>query len=115
MKNKGVIIVTKYIGNAFSINMIPEDGLLSVKTITKAQFIKAGNHSKSIIGHPEIAKLFGLPLNRESITLKKGDMLYVVMPQNRQKVDEIVPSGTTYEFVPESEGYTYKVLQVLDK
>lgn len=105
----------KYIGNAFSINMIPEDGVLSVKTITKNQFIRAGTHAKSIMGHPEIAKIFGLPLNRESITLKKGDMLYVVMPENRQKINQVVPSGATYNFVPESEGYTYKVVQVLDR
>lgn len=102
----------KYIGNAFSINMIDGDGTITVKTITKNQFVKAGNHAKSIIGHPEIAKLFGLPLNRESITLKKGDMLYVVTPASRPMAHQIVENGAKYEFVPESQGYTYKVIQV---
>lgn len=104
----------KYIGNAFSVNMISEDMLISVKTITKKQFLRAGTHAKSIIGHPEIAEQFNLPLNRESITLKKGDMLYIVTPAKRQKVGEVVESGTKYEFVPESEGYTYKVIQAID-
>lgn len=106
----------KYIGNGFSMGMITnEDVLISVKTITKNQFLRAANHSKSIIGHPEIAELFGLPLNRESITLKKGDILYIVSPTTRPKANQVVENGATYNFIPESEGYTYKQIQLLDR
>jgi len=103
----------KYIGNAFSINMIPDEAIISIKTITKTQFIRAGKHAKSIIGHPEIADLFNLKLNREGISLKKGDMLYIVTPSQRLHQKERVEDGAAYRFVPESEGYTYKIVQVL--
>ena len=108
--------MVKYIGNGFSMGMIPnEDILISVKTITKTQFIKAGNHAKSIIGHPEIAEIFDLPLNRESITLKKGDILYIVSPSTRPKANQMVENGARYEFIPEEMGYTYKQIQILEK
>ncbi len=107
----------KYIGNAFSMSMIKdyETVLISVKNITKSQFIKAGNHAKSIIGHPEIAELFDLPLNRESITLRKGDILYIVTPNQRPKANQMVENGARYTFIPENEGYLYKQIQVLEK
>lgn len=111
-----VMNMVKYIGNGFSMGMIEnEDVLISIKTITKNQFIKAGNHAKSIIGHPEIAKIFDLPLNRESITLKKGDILYIVSPTTRPMANQMVENGAKYTFIPEEEGYTYKQIQVLDK
>ena len=110
-----MIQMVKYIGNAFSVNMIDGDGTITIKTITKNQFMKAGNHAKSIIGHPEIAKNFNLPLNRESITLKKGDQLFVVTPATRPMANQEVANGATYNFIPEEEGYTYKVIQVLEK
>lgn len=104
----------KYVGNGFSMGMVPDEQVyIKVDTITKKQFMNASTHAKSIIGHPEIAENFNLPLNRESITLQKGDILYIVSPTRRLKEGEIVENGTTYTFVPESMGYTYKQIQIL--
>ena len=110
--------MVKYIGNGFSAGMIKNDigtVLISITPITKKQFVNAGKHAKSIIGHPEIAKLFDLPLNRETVYLGRGDMLYIVQPERRQKENEVVENGAKYTFVPESEGYIYKCIQVLEK
>ena len=75
--------------------------------------MKAGKTAKSIIGHPEIAKNFNLELNRESITLQKGDELFVVTPSKRPAEGKTVENGAKYEFIPESEGYTYRKLEVI--
>lgn len=102
----------KYIGNAFSPNMVDE-GTIKIEKINKNEFIEASKDSKSVIGHPEISKLFNLELNRESIYLNKGDILYVVVPSKRPMENKIVENGGKYEFIPESEGYTYKKITVL--
>ena len=103
----------KYIGNAFSTSMVGE-ALIKINTITKDEFVKAGETAHSIIGHPEIAKNFGLPLNRESVVLNKGDVLFVVTPARRPMENQNVQSGTKYEFVPETEGYSYKRVEILE-
>ena len=108
----------KYIGNAFSPAMIKGDigdVLIKITNITKKQYLNARDHSKSIVGHPEIAELFDLPLNRESVYLGKGDILYIVLPERRQKENQSVENGAKYEFVPESEGYVYKAIQILEQ
>ena len=102
----------KYIGNAFSINMIDE-GEIKITNISKQDFINAGKTATSIVGHPEIAELFNLKLNRTSIYLTKGDVLFVVSPKIRPMENQKVESGTKYEFVPENMGYVYKKVEVL--
>ena len=108
----------KYIGNAFSPAMInDEDGSvhLVITSITKSQFLKVRDKCKSIMGHPEIAEYFDLPFNRESIRLHRGDILYIVLPLHRYRAGEQVKYGDKYEFIPEEQGYTYKMIQVLEK
>ena len=102
----------KYIGNAFSVAMIDGDFTVSIKTINKEEFVEAGKTARSIVGHPEIAEHFGLQLNRESITLKEGDVLYVVTPTRRPAENKTVENGAKYEFVPESEGYAYRRIEI---
>ena len=102
----------KYIGNGFSVSMVDGDATITIKTIDKEAFIRAGETAKSIIGHPEIAQKFGLQLNRESITLHEGDVLYVVTPSRRPAENKTVENGARYEFIPESMGYTYKKIEV---
>lgn len=47
---------------------------LSVREI-KREEIPSDAHS--VIGHEDLANILGVPFNRESITLQKGDVLYV--------------------------------------
>ena len=101
-----------YIGNGFSVAMLREDATIRIQTITKQEFLDAGKTAYSIIGHPEIANHFGLRLNRETVTLTEGDVLYVVTPSKRPKAGELVENGAKYQFIPESEGYAYKKIRV---
>ena len=99
----------EYIGNAFSLGMTPyEEVNIRVETISKEDFCRAGRTAYSVIGHPEIAEMFGLPLNRESVTLERGDVMYVVNPMRRPNAGMTVENGCKYQFIPESEGYVYK-------
>ena len=108
----------KYIGNAFSPAMIKKtegDVIISIKTISKQQFMKAKNHAKSIIGHPELAEYFDLTLNRESISLKRGDMLYIALPSKRYKEGKIIMYGGSEQFNVQNADFTFKLIQVLEK
>lgn len=111
-----------YIGNAFSINMIQQhEALLKIEMIDKTTFRdkirmidKYPQGVKSIIGHPEIAKTFNAPLNRESITLSYTDVLFIVVPSHRPYENQIIENGHKYEFIPESEGYSYYRVEILN-
>ena len=105
--------MTNYIGNAFSASMVGNN-LAKFEKITKGDFVKAGKTAKSVVGHPEIAQLFGLELNRESISLKAGDVLYIVTPAQRLMAGKTVENGAKYEFVPEEQGYVYKKVTILE-
>ncbi len=103
----------KYISNAFAASMINE-GTVKFEKISKEMFINAGKTSKSIIGHPEIAQHFNLELNRESITLEKGDVLFVVTPSKRPMEGKMVEDGAKYQFITEDEGYEYRKITVVE-
>lgn len=66
----------KYVSNAFSLQM-----LLSQKraTVTVRELSEAPDLSgaQSFIGHQEIASILGVPMNRASLKLQAGDVLYV--------------------------------------
>ena len=98
--------MTYYISNAFSPNMIQDEGVVRITRIQKEDFVKAGEYANSVIGHPEIAEAFGLEYNRESISLLPGDVLYIVTPGHR-------PKNQLYTFVPEEKGWIYRRIEVL--
>lgn len=72
----------KYLGNSFSINMLDADPY-SIVQVKKIEREDVPHDCKSIIGHPATANLltklmgYDIPVNRESVALKKGDELYV--------------------------------------
>lgn len=102
----------KYLGNAFSLQMLSLEGesLVSVKTLTKEEFKKElKGDFVSAVGHADTAQVLadelGLKIetNRISINLKKGDVLLVA-----QLVGGRLPEGATT--LPE--GFTFKYLKV---
>lgn len=102
----------KYLGNAFSLQMLSLGGesLVSIKTLTKEEFKKElSGGFISAIGHVDTAKVLtdelGLDIeqNRISISLEKGDVLLVA-----QLVGGRLPEGATT--LPE--GFTFKYLKV---
>lgn len=89
----------KYLANAFSMQMVKhllDDGLdihmYRIPRPKKAYLKKM----YSCIGHKEVADELGVEYNRESISLNKGDELYVVqvvsgrLPENTRQLSEDV-------------------------
>jgi hypothetical protein len=69
----------RYLSNAFSLAMIPEGGNIQVMNLDEAPL----THCTSVVGHADTARIFSaligreIEVNRVSVTLKRGDTLYV--------------------------------------
>lgn len=98
-----VLNTNVYISNAFSLQMLNSDCMVSVKEITADEFDDVKNTAKSVVGHKDTATVLGVEFNRESISLNKGDVLYVA-----QIIDERLPEGATE--LPD--GFKFKFLKV---
>ena len=92
-----------YISNAFSLQMLTGDAMISVKEITADDFNKVKATAKSVVGHKDTATVLGVEFNRENITLNKGDVLYVA-----QIIGGRLPEGATT--LPD--GFKFKFLKV---
>ena len=95
-----------YLGNAFSLQMLPSDGTVSVET-DKADDIPVD--VVSCIGHTDTANVLSdifemeIPVNRMSVTLHEGDVLYVA-----QIIGGRLPEGSTT--LPK--GFAFKFMKV---
>jgi hypothetical protein len=80
----------RYISNAFSLSMIPEGGELMVSNANPEEIFPSPAYpgekvkpTTSVVGHADTATLFStllgreIAVNRVSVTLKRGDVLYV--------------------------------------
>ena len=93
----------KYVANAFSIKMITKPLNLKVSLLSHKRFFQETRDAKSIIGHEKVAEYLGFPVNRASITLERGDTIYVAVESNSR-------NNAPFEFIisPETEKF-YKV------
>jgi len=90
-----------YFGNAFSLQMLSEfPATLKINEIEKKEIAR---NFVSIVGHPDTARILGVPYNRVSIKLYKGDVLYVAQLQGGR-----LPEGSTE--LPE--GFSFKFIKV---
>ena len=90
---------TKFLLNAFSLQMLA-DFPASVK-ITEVKSLPSG--LTSMIGHQDTANVLGVPMNRQNVSLKKGDTAFVA-----QLIGGRLPEGSTT--LPE--GFKFKFLKV---
>lgn len=91
--------MAQYIGDAFSLQML--DAFPCSVSITEVgSFPK---YAISVVGHADTAYILGVAFNRVSVTLHKGDVLYVA-----QVVGGRLPEGCTT--LPD--GYKLKFLRV---
>ena len=81
--------MTVYIGNAFSLQMVAKENLSKI-LLRPVNKILDVQKMVSIVGHADLAKIIGVEMNRTSITLNPGDVLYVV-----QLIGGRLPEGTT--------------------
>ena len=85
--------------NAFSLQMLA-DFPTSVK-ITEVESLPSG--LTSAIGHQDTANVLGVPMNRQNVSLHKGDTAFVA-----QLVGGRLPEGSTT--LPE--GFAFKFLKI---
>lgn len=84
----------RYLSNAFSGQMVADDELWIHRSSVSPEEVPAD--AKSVIGHPDTARVVStilnreVPFNRESISLAEGDELYVA-----QVVGGRLPEGAT--------------------
>lgn len=94
--------MTKYIANAFSLQMIGSfPCVLDVQEVSREEALTVDN--VSCVGHADTARVLGVPCNRVSVRLSAGDVLYVAQLQGGR-----LPEGSTT--LPE--GFTFKFLRV---
>lgn len=103
--------MAKYLGNAFSLQMVNSPATLSVRDLTQAEFAIALPQCESVVGHPTTAALlstlFGeeVKTNRVSVKLDPGDVLYVAQ-YNGPRLEE----GTTE--LPEGASFRWMIVTV---
>ncbi|MBQ6219201.1 MAG: DUF1874 domain-containing protein [Methanosphaera sp.] len=70
----------KYIINAFSTKMIKKGSNLSinVKMVFEDEVLREKDNCISVVGHHNLAEHLGIPRNRISIMLEKGDIAYLI-------------------------------------
>jgi len=73
-----------YISNAISLNMLADfPCTIKVRELLMIEASRIGENAISIVGHPDVAAIiserlsFEVPVNRISVTLKKGEELMV--------------------------------------
>ena len=93
----------KYVSNAFSLGMLKEDCNLTVTEISEDAFNGIKENCISCVGHEDTANILGVVCNRASITLEKGDVLFVAQLQGGR-----LPEGATK--LPD--GFSFKFLKV---
>jgi hypothetical protein len=94
--------MAKYVGNAFSLQMVKNFPCsINIVECDKKEALSTDNIS--VVGHQDTANVLGVKLNRVSLTLNKGDILYVA-----QVVGGRLPEGCTK--LPE--GFKMKFLKV---
>lgn len=91
--------MTNYLLNAFSLQML-ESFPTTVK-FTEVESLPAG--LESAVGHADTAAVLGVPMNRISVKLHKGEVAYIA-----QLMGGRLPEGSTT--LPE--GFSFKFLKV---
>ena len=99
------------VNNAFSTKMLMNNANVSFRIISEEEFREAINVADEIvIGHQDTADYFGVQLNRKTIHLNKGDVLFVCEANSRD--GGRLPSGT--EFLEQmGEGFYFRFLKVV--
>jgi hypothetical protein len=101
-----VEVVTVYINNAFSPNMVDDSAVVRFTRISEEEFNSAREGGWSVVGHPDIAREMGVEYRRENISLLPGDTLFIATPGHR-------PKSECHTFVPKAKGWIYRKCEVL--
>lgn len=92
--------MAKYLLNSWAWNMVRPSSVLTVKhDLSEEEFNLRKEGSISCIGHKAIARLLGVPCNREHIKLNVGDVALIVTTSNKLPYDALsLPEGTELRY-----------------
>lgn len=100
--------MTKYVGTAFSMQMIQGGvGLLEYCQISEETFRKLVQGAVSFIGHKDMAEHLGVPVNRGNLILEDGDVLYLAQKCNGRNGSNAPPEDVEIKY--------YQIFNVGDK
>ena len=90
-----------YVGNAFSLAMVPADLLPSVRLVRTVRPVLDGLQWTSCVGHADTAMLLRVPLNRVSVSLCIGDTLFVAQLQGVRLAEgaTVLPAGASFTWI----------------
>lgn len=94
-----------YITNAFSLNMVRDGDLTNLKFAplpsTAARDIISNGLGKSVVGHEDIARIIGVRMNRESVTLARGDKALVCQYSGPRLPEgaTVLPAGASFRWI----------------
>ena len=93
----------EYIGNAFSLGMVPREllGQVRLAPCDKPRLVGL----QSCVGHADTAAVLGVEMRRVSVTLQVGDVLYVAQLRGGR-----LPEGSTT--LPEGFGFDWIRVEV---
>jgi hypothetical protein len=91
--------MTRYIGNAFSLGMVPRHLLAFVRLSACGEPSREG--LVSCVGHADTAAVLGVPMARISVTLQPGDVLYVAQLRGGRLPEGCVtlPEGFGFDWI----------------
>lgn len=98
------------INNAFSTKMLKNNANIKISIINEDEFKSAISIADEIvIGHQDTADYFNVPLNRQTVHLNDGDVLFVC--EANAKDGGRLPSGT--EFLSQmGTGFYFRFLKI---
>ena len=100
--------INVYVANAFSLQMVEENNYdIHVNTLTKEEFDEIKDKFESVVGHPDTAKILGVPYNRKNVSLKIGDILFVAQLQGGR-----LPEGATE--LPQGFKFKYQRIEIVN-
>ena len=91
-----------YVSNAFSLQMVARENLTSVGIYpAPAPTAEELTQRTSIVGHADIAAVIGVPMNRASVQLKRGDTLLVaqLMGGRLPEGSKTLPEGFQLDWI----------------
>lgn len=98
------------VNNAFSTKMLKNNATAHINIISEEDFKNAiKTADKVVIGHQDTADYFGVPMNRQTVHLQTGDVLFVC--EANSKTGGRLPSGT--EFLSQmGDGFYFRFLKI---
>ena len=91
-----------YVGNAFSLGMVPAQHLPMVRLTALGQRpVLGGLEWESCVGHADTAAVLGVPCRRVSVTMQPGDILFVAQLQGGRLPEgaTTLPEGASFSWV----------------